>query len=260
MVTTTSRIRFPGVTVRWTLSETRLRTVTVTVIQEPAAPSDPDDGDTVTLLFGLRITKLTGPPTAVTRNVPLAALPLTADSTSPFGVTCRVPGVGGGDDEGDGEGEGDGDGGGEDGAGADDRGVPGDVLWSAVGLTARDVVAPGVTDAGVGVRLGLAGLRQFFQPGFTAKEIFHMQSDEALPLVRELGVANLATGVVGLLSLAMSTFTLPIAISAGIFYGVAGIRHVTERGRSLNETVAMASDLFLFMVLAIFVAASLTAR
>jgi hypothetical protein len=113
---------------------------------------------------------------------------------------------------------------------------------------------------GVGVRLGLAGLRQFFQPGFTAKEIFHMQSDEALPLVRELGVANLATGVVGLLSLAMSTFTLPIAISAGIFYGVAGIRHVTERGRSLNETVAMASDLFLFMVLAIFVAASLTAR
>ena len=65
---------------------------------------------------------------------------------------------------------------------------------------------------------------------------------------------------VGLLSLAMSTFTLPIAISAGIFYGVAGIRHVTERGRSLNETVAMASDLFLFMVLAIFVAASLTAR
>jgi hypothetical protein len=113
---------------------------------------------------------------------------------------------------------------------------------------------------GVGVRLGLAGLRQFFQPGFTAKEIFHMRSDEALPLVRELGVANLATGVVGLLSLAMPTFTLPIAISAGFFYGVAGIRHVTERGRSLNETVAMTSDLFLFMVLAIFVAASLAAR
>ena len=48
-------------------------------------------------------------------NVPLAGLPLTADSTSSFGVTCRVPGVGGGDDEGDGEGDGDGDGGGDDG-------------------------------------------------------------------------------------------------------------------------------------------------
>lgn len=113
---------------------------------------------------------------------------------------------------------------------------------------------------GVGVRLGLAGLRPFFQPGFTAKEIFHMQSHEALPLVRELGVANLATGLVGLLSLVMPTFTPPIAISAGLFYGVAGIRHVTERGRSLNEIVAMGSDLFLFVVLAIFVAASLTAR
>jgi hypothetical protein len=109
---------------------------------------------------------------------------------------------------------------------------------------------------GVGVRLGLAGLRQFLQPAFTAKEIFHMAGDEALPLVRELGVANIATGIVGLLSLAFPSFTLPIAISAGVFYGVAGITHVMARDRSLNETIAMASDLFLFVVLAVFVAAS----
>jgi hypothetical protein len=55
---------------------------------------------------------------------------------------------------------------------------------------------------GVGVRLGLADLRQFLQPLFTARNIFGMTSDEALPLVRELGVANFATAVVGLLSLA----------------------------------------------------------
>jgi hypothetical protein len=124
ILNTTVMFRFPGATVRWTLSETRLRTVTVTVIQEPAR-NDPDGGDTATLPLGLWIKKLTGPPTAVRRNVPLAALPLTADSTRSFGVTCRVPGVGGGDDEGDGDG--DGDRGGEDGAGADDRSVPGDV-------------------------------------------------------------------------------------------------------------------------------------
>ena len=63
---------------------------------------------------------------------------------------------------------------------------------------------------GVGVRLGLAGLRQFFQPGFTAKEIFHIGGDEALPLVRELGVANVATAAVGLLSLVFPSFTLPV--------------------------------------------------
>jgi hypothetical protein len=109
---------------------------------------------------------------------------------------------------------------------------------------------------GVGVRLTLAGLRQLFQPAFTATEIFHMKSEEALPLVRELGVANIATGAVGLLSLAFASFILPISISAGIFYGGAGIRHLVERSRSRNENIAMASDLFLFVVLAIFVAGS----
>jgi hypothetical protein len=106
---------------------------------------------------------------------------------------------------------------------------------------------------GVGVRLSLAGLRQIFQPTFTAKKIFHMDGDEALPLVRELGIANLAIGVVGIASLAAPSFVLPVAISAGIFYGVAGVRHISERGRSLNENVALVSDLFMFAVLALFV-------
>ena len=108
---------------------------------------------------------------------------------------------------------------------------------------------------GVGVRLGLAGLRQFFQPGFTAKEIFHIGGDEALPLVRELGAANVATAAMGLLSLAFPGFTLPVAISACIFFCVAGIRHAAERGRSRNENIAMVSDIFLSVVLAIYLIA-----
>ena len=43
-----------------------------------------------------------------------------------------------------------------------------------------------------GVRLILAGLRQFYQPGFTARDIFGLRSDDALPIVRELGIANFA--------------------------------------------------------------------
>ena len=109
---------------------------------------------------------------------------------------------------------------------------------------------------GVGVRLVLAGLRQFFQPAFTAREIFKMQSDEALILVRELGVANFGTGLVGLLSLMAPSFVLPVAISAGIFYGVAGIRHLLHRGRSGNETIAMVSDIGISLVLAAFVASA----
>ena len=63
----------------------------------------------------------------------------------------------------------------------------------------------------VGVRLVLGGLRQFFQPRFTSEQIFSIKSDEVLPLVRELGVANFATGVVGIISLAKPSFTPPAA-------------------------------------------------
>jgi hypothetical protein len=71
-------------------------------------------------------------------------------------------------------------------------------------------------------------------PAFTARKIFHASSDDVLPLIRELGVANVSTGLVGLLSLWAPSFVLPVAISAGFFYGVAGLRHVAERHRSLN--------------------------
>jgi uncharacterized membrane protein HdeD (DUF308 family) len=110
---------------------------------------------------------------------------------------------------------------------------------------------------GVGVRLGLAGLRQIIQPVFTARDIFKITGDEALPVIRELGFANVATGVVALTSIAMKTFVLPAAIAGGIFYAMAGLIHVTARGRSRNETIAMVSDFFVSAVLGLFTIATL---
>jgi hypothetical protein len=104
-----------------------------------------------------------------------------------------------------------------------------------------------------GVRLLLAGLRQFLQPRFTAEQIFHIGSDDVLPIVRELGVANFATGVAGIASLARPSFVLPVAIIAAVFYGVAGIRHAAERGKSGNENIAMISDLFVSLVFAAYI-------
>ncbi|MFT3727852.1 MAG: hypothetical protein QM759_08525 [Terricaulis sp.] len=109
----------------------------------------------------------------------------------------------------------------------------------------------------VGVRLGLAGVRQCLQARFTAREIFHMQTDEALPLVRELGVANIAIGAVGLAVLMAPSFILPAAIYASIFYAFAGFMHIQARQRSFNETLAMVSDVFMALVLAAYVAATL---
>jgi len=110
----------------------------------------------------------------------------------------------------------------------------------------------------VGVRLLLAGLRQYFQPGFTAREIFHIEGEDVLVVVRELGIANFCAGVVGMLSLLYPAFVLPSALYAAIFYGIAGLRHIAEKNKSANETIAMVSDLFVFVVLAGYVAATLS--
>ena len=51
---------------------------------------------------------------------------------------------------------------------------------------------------GVGARLFLAGLNQVFRPSFTAEEIFEIGDPAVLPIVREIGFANLAIGTFGL--------------------------------------------------------------
>ena len=107
---------------------------------------------------------------------------------------------------------------------------------------------------GVGVRLALAGARQYLQPTFTAREIFHASGDEVLVVVRELGIANMAAAAIALLAVKFTGFVVPAAVYGTLFYGIAGIRHLAERGRSANENVAMVSDLLIASVLAAFLA------
>ena len=67
---------------------------------------------------------------------------------------------------------------------------------------------------GAGWRLLLAGLRQYFQPQFTAREIFRMKTDEALPIIREHGIGNFAVGAAGVVSLWVPSFIVPVALIA----------------------------------------------
>jgi hypothetical protein len=110
---------------------------------------------------------------------------------------------------------------------------------------------------GVGVRLGLAGASQVLRPDATARGIFGLKGDGALAIVRELGFANLAIGIVGLLTLLHPAFVLPAAIYATLFYAAAGLLHLHQTERGLNETAAMLSDLFMAAALGGFIAASL---
>jgi hypothetical protein len=104
-----------------------------------------------------------------------------------------------------------------------------------------------------GIRLFFAGVRQFLQPRFTTEQIFGIRSEDALPFVRELGAANLGTGIIGIASLAKPSFILPVAITATVFYGIAGIRHAADRGRTRNQNIAMMSDLFASLVLVTYI-------
>lgn len=110
---------------------------------------------------------------------------------------------------------------------------------------------------GVGVRLGMAGLRQYFQPAFTSREIMGIDTPEAFLLVREIGAANIAAGVVGLVSLAAPRFVLPSAIWAAIYFAVAAFEHTKSKQRNTHENVAMISDVFIAVVLAGFVVGAL---
>jgi hypothetical protein len=92
----------------------------------------------------------------------------------------------------------------------------------------------------VGVRLGLAGARQILRPEFTARDIFKLEGDGPLVIVRELGFANLAIGIVGLLAVLFPSFVLPAAIYASIFYAAAGAMHVSKSKRGRNENVSSA--------------------
>ncbi len=106
-------------------------------------------------------------------------------------------------------------------------------------------------------RLLIAGVRQYLKPEFTARELLGIEGDDALLVVRELGGANMASGVVALASIAMPTFVLPSAIGAGIFYAVAAAEHVKTKQRGRNESIAMISDFFVAAVLLAFAVGAL---
>jgi len=100
-----------------------------------------------------------------------------------------------------------------------------------------------------GVRLLTAGLRQVVQPAFTAKSILGIEGDDALLLVQELGFANIAMGLLGCLTCMRPGWILPSAIVGGVFYALAGAKHVTQKGKSFNEVLAMVSDLVIAAIL-----------
>lgn len=105
------------------------------------------------------------------------------------------------------------------------------------------------------LRLLLAGVRQTVQPRFTAEQIFGLK-DAPLQIVQELGFANLAMGTLGTASLFLPEWRIAAAVVCGLYYGLAGARHVSAPHKNSLQTFAMLTDFFVSAVLAFVVAAN----
>lgn len=106
----------------------------------------------------------------------------------------------------------------------------------------------------VGLRLFVAGIQQSAKPEFTAKEIFHIQSPESFPIVRELGFANLCFGLLGIVSMFKQEWRVVSAFASGFYFGIAGLQHLIKKPVSSNETFAMWTDFLIFgMLLSYFI-------
>jgi hypothetical protein len=101
----------------------------------------------------------------------------------------------------------------------------------------------------VGVRLLLAGMRQIVQPRYTAEVILGLKSPDALFVVRELGIANCALGIVGIGSILAPAWVAPASIAGTIFYGLAGINHLRHGTRNSHQNFAMVTDLIIALIL-----------
>jgi hypothetical protein len=105
---------------------------------------------------------------------------------------------------------------------------------------------------GIGVRLVLAGISQVARPAFTASTIFRIKDTAAEKIVSELGYANVSMGLAGMLSLLSPAWTASAGLTGGLFLGLAGIKHAMNAERSTKENVAMATDLLVACVVAVY--------
>jgi len=104
----------------------------------------------------------------------------------------------------------------------------------------------------VGLRLFLAGLKQVKDPAFTAKQIFHLDSPDSFPILRELGFANICFGLVGIVSLFRPEWRVVSAFASGLYYGIAGIQHGLKKISGINEKFALWTDLLIFGLLLVY--------
>lgn len=135
--------------------------------------------------------------------------------------------------------------------------VSGTVELVTVGGGPIDVFGKWWVFWGVGTRLLVAGVAQVSGKGPTTAILGSTApSVQEQQLARELGTANIAMGLTGLLAL-VPGWALPAGLAGGLFLLIAGIMHVPKRNKNAKETLATWTDLLVGVVVVILAVATL---
>lgn len=100
---------------------------------------------------------------------------------------------------------------------------------------------------GVGLRLFTCGLKQAIQPSFTANGIFGSYDEKAYPIVKELGFANICTGLCGIASLFNEKFRIAAIMIGGLYYLLALLQHLFRKHKNSTEVFVTITDLSIFL-------------
>ena len=77
---------------------------------------------------------------------------------------------------------------------------------------------------------------------------------------QELGFANISMGLLGLISIANRQWCIPAAVAGATFSDLAGFKYLQSKNRNRFQIVAMISDLFVSLALAVYLAATLATK
>jgi hypothetical protein len=120
-----------------------------------------------------------------------------------------------------------------------------------------DVVGMWFLFYAVGWRCFTAGLSQVIRPSFTARQILQLRDPHSSIIVRELGFANISTGLAGIISLLLPSWRIATAFIGGLFLGIAGLQHILKGSGSANEKIPLITDIIIFLIMAMYITTSI---
>ncbi len=99
----------------------------------------------------------------------------------------------------------------------------------------------------IGIRSATGGLMQMLNPAYTER-LLNVGTENML-IIQELGFANLAIGVIAMVSLFVPAFRKPAAAAGGIFLMGAAILHLMRLSViELGEIMSLSGDLLIVAI------------